>query len=128
MWNPTLVHQVQHWMAQLFVWDVAEKQHINRAAIATGYGLPDAIYARPFPGSQGTSLNLTVQEKPAPPAAMRRPNGLAKAALLTALTFSAGGAGFGLASLLNRPATTPAGATSATSGFLIDLVPPDKAK
>lgn len=129
MWNQKLVDQVRDWTAQLFVWDQAEKQRIVRAADARGYGLPEDIYARPFPGSMGSSLSMIVKEPSKPVMQpLRHGNGtLAKAALLTALTLGASGAGFGLSSLLNRPAT-PGVSTSTTSGFLIDLIPPDKGK
>lgn len=113
MWNPKLVNEVRSWMGQLFVWDQAEKQRIVRAAQAQGYGLPDEMYARPFPGSTPSNMTSVQQSKPAL-------GTLAKLGIGAALAFGTGGAGLGAWSLMQGAAKTPA-AVNTAEGFLIEL-------
>ena len=134
MWNPILVNQVRDWVAQLFVWDLSEKQHINRAVVAKANGLPDAMYARPFPGSVPNSLTAVNMQQPAPaspapvmPAPSAAPTGglstLAKVGIAAALAAGTGGAGLGLWTLAGNvpnPAATSTTTTN-TSGFDITL-------
>lgn len=81
-------------LRQLFVWDTAEKQRINRAAAAMGYGLSPDAYARPFPGSPPTTVTI-MQQTEAPRSGL-----LKKALIATALAVGAGGGG--AAALLAR--------------------------
>lgn len=117
-----LVNQVRDWVAQMFVWDQAEKQTIARAAMAQGFNLPDAMYARPFPGSV-SSLSVQTQAPAAQPTVAtpkpaRGVGTLAKVGLGAALALGAGGLGSGITALLmNR---TPAALNTAT-GFGLQL-------
>lgn len=114
MWNPAIVNWARDQMAQLFVWDHSEKQRIARAGFAQGYGLPDSIYARPFPGSTPSTASIVSQPAPAAPSGLST---LAKLSIGAALI--GGPVGTYLAM---KPAAPPTSSTiTNTSGFDVTL-------
>jgi len=79
--------QTRQYLYDLHVDDVSQKQHILRAAMASGYGLDAASFTRPFPGS--TTITNVTKEAKSPLAAIA---GGGLAALLTGGAIAAAGA------------------------------------
>lgn len=63
------VASARGWLHSLFVYDVAEKQRILRAATAKGYGLPPEEFARPFPPFIQGEIAVSDSTMATPPAA-----------------------------------------------------------
>ena len=61
------VETVRDWLRQACAWDFAERQNLQRAAASMAYGLSPEQYARPFPGSPGSSVVIMNQAIPAEP-------------------------------------------------------------
>src|SRR5580704_10518443 len=60
----------RNWLGELFVHDVGEKQRITRAAMSKGLGINPVDYARPYPGSNSSTVNnVTSANLPSTPAA-----------------------------------------------------------
>lgn len=58
--DPAVRNKAIDWFYQLFAWDQSERQRIDRAAAAMGYGLDPNQYVHPFPGSppSNTVINM----------------------------------------------------------------------
>lgn len=86
----------------LWLWDVSERQRIQRGAEAAGYGFDSREYSRPFPGS-------SVVQVAAPSTSRLGPAVLAAAALLGGLGLGGGGAAL-LSAIHGAAAKAPAAA------------------